>query len=236
VSAPFPRRLAPLFALATVLLAGAAPAWAGNAHGFDDDFEYAVVDRQDGQRNSTFSNSTHDWEEINDLLGREKGPVFWFSLDGRSYLVRDAATVAEAKRIVQPMHELGKKQGKLGARQGAIGARQGRYGAEQGRLGARQGVLGARLAALSLRSTRGGRESASTRAERRRIEDEMEELSREIEELGRRHDPLGDEQAVLGKQQAELGKRQASASKKAGAELRRLAADARDDGRAKRVD
>lgn len=234
--APIPRRLAPLFALAVVLLAGAAPALAGDAHGFDDDFEYAVVDRHDGQRNSTFSSSTRDWEEINRLLEREKGPVFWFALDGRSHLVRDAATVAEAKRIVQPMHELGKRQGKLGARQGKLGARQGRLGGEQGRLGARQAVLGARLASLALRSTRDGRERAATRAERRRIEDEMEELSREIEELGRRHEPLGDEQAVLGKQQAELGKRQASASKRAGAELRRLAARARDDGRARRVD
>jgi hypothetical protein len=239
VSAPSWRRLAPILFLSAALLAPASgPALAGSStHGFDDDFEYAVVDRDEGERNSTFCTTTTAWEKVDRLLKGEKGPAFWFALDGRSYLVRDASTVAEARRIVEPMHQLGKKQGKLGAKQGAIGARQGHLGGEQGRIGARQGMLGARLASLAARSVaRGGRESASLRAERRRIEDEMEELGERMEALSRRHEPLAGEQAALGAQQAELGKQQASASKKAGEELRRLARRAREDGTAQRVD
>ncbi len=123
------RRLAPNLVLALALaLSGAAasgPALARSiTHGFDDGFEYALVDRRDGHDHSTFSTSTTAWERVDRLLDDEKGPVFWFSLDGQAYLARDAATVAEARRIVQPMHELGKKQGKLGAQQGVLGAQQ----------------------------------------------------------------------------------------------------------------
>ena len=234
------RRLLPSLALAATLLAcgGGGPALAGSmSHGFDDDFEYAVLGPRDGDRSNVFSTSTTAWERVDRLLGNEKGPAFWFALDGRSYLVRDAATVAEARRIVEPMHQLGRKQGRLGAKQGALGAKQGRLGGAQGRLGARQGALAARLASLSIRSARrDGRESASLRAERRRIQAEMEELSREMDALGRDHEPLAERQAALGEQQAELGRQQASASKQAGAELRRLARRAREDGTARRID
>lgn len=217
MSSPSWRRLAPSLALAIALAGAAGPALARSiTHGFDDDFEYARVDRRDGHDHSTFSTSTTAWERVDRLLDKEDGPVFWFSLDGQAYLVRDAATVAEARRIVRPMHELGKKQGKLGAK---------------------QGVLGARLAALAGRSvSRGGRERASMRAERRRIEEEMEELGRQMEQLGGRQAPLGEEQAILGAQQAELGRQQSFASKKAGEDLRRVARRARDEGRARRVD
>lgn len=231
---PFPRRLrsatAVLAAALVLPAAGTAFAW---SHGHDDDFEYVLHDPRTDTR-STYMTTTGAWDRVEDLLEEATGPVFWFSIDGDGYVVDDPSTVEEAKRILVPVHELGKKQGKLGAKQGSLGAKQGELGAEQGRLGARQGALAARLAALSLRSAFRDGESAALRAERRELEAEMEELAREQRELGRRQEPLGARQRALGAQQAELGRQQASASRKAGAELRRLAERAREDGRARR--
>ncbi len=73
------------------------------------------------------------------MLDRYVGPLLWFHKDGKSWIVRDPAVFAEAKRIVEPMQELGAKQGKLGAAQGKLGAAQGRIGREIGKLGAKQG-------------------------------------------------------------------------------------------------
>ena len=237
--APAPARArhrAATLALGAALLAAAfapLPA-AAFSHGFlDDGFEYALYDPRSDGRN-TFLSSADTWEKLERQLENEKVPVFWFSDDGRSWLVRDPATVAEARRMLAPVHELAKKQGKLGARQGALGAKQGRLGAQQGKLGARQAMIGVKLSGAVARSNRRGKAYSSE--ERRRLEDEMEELGREQERLGRLQEPLGEQQRVLGEQQGELGKRQASASKKAGADLRRLAERAREDGSARRLD
>jgi bla regulator protein BlaR1 len=215
-------------ALGAAFLAAAGPLPAAAfSHGLlDDGFEYALYDPRTDQR-VTFLSSADSWRTLERELRGEKVPLFWFSDEGRSWLVRDPATVAEARRILAPIHDLARKQGKLGAKQGALGARQGKLGAEQGRLGARQAMLGVRLGGLVPRPTRG---------ERRRLEAEIEKLGREQDRLGRLQEPLGEQQRVLGEQQEELGRRQASASKKAGVELRRLARHAREDGRARRVD
>lgn len=224
-----------LAAVSAFVIALATPASAHNPDSDAGRFEYALVEPGTGHGRS-ISATSNSWEHLERLRDRETEPFFWFVLSGRAWIARDAATVAEATRILAPVRELGKKQGKLGAKQGEYGARQGRLGAEQGKLGARQGVLGARLGQLASRSASRRGESAATRAERHRIEDEMAELGRQQRELGRRQGPFGKEQARLGAQQSELGKQQASASKRARGELERLGERAVHEGRATRAD
>ena len=225
--------------LLAFLVAAALPSTArasSYAFGSDDTdkFEFALVEADD-ERGSTISVTSRSLESIERLKDQEPGAFFWFTLDGRSYLVREPATVEEAMRITAPMRELGRKQGKLGAKQGALGARQGEIGGQQGALGARQGALGARLAALAMNAAYDG-DSKATRTRREKIEEEMEDLGRQIEELSRRMEPLNAEQEILAEQQSALGRQQESASRKAIAELRRLAERARKDGRAQRVE
>jgi bla regulator protein BlaR1 len=224
VSVPRRRPALPFLLALLLALTGGAPVLAGSfAHGDDGDFEYALVEA-DRDKGSTISMSGRSFDHLDRLLDEEPGAFLWFALDGRSYLVRDQATIDQAMRITAPMRELGEKQGKLGARQGELGAKQGELGGRQGVLGARQGALAARLASLA------------TRAERRRIEDEMDELGREMEELSRLMEPLSEQQGILGEQQAALGRKQSSATKKAHAELRRLVERAKSDGRARRYE
>ena len=69
----------------------------------------------------------------------------WFRVDGRNWVVRDPAVIAEGNRLMAEVWELGEKQGELGAKQGKLGAEQGRLGAEQGSLGAKQAIAQAEL-------------------------------------------------------------------------------------------
>ena len=125
-----------------------------------------------------------------------------------AYVIRDPATLRQAKAILRPQEELGARQGELGRRQGELGAKQGELGAEQGRLGALQANARPREAA---------------------------ELARQQGELGRRQGELGEQQGELGRQQGELGREQARLADIAQGQIRVLIDDAIRRGLAQRV-
>lgn len=231
-------RRGPTLALALALTLAAVPALAG---GFtyvsgERGLRYALLE---GDRSTVGSTHSDDWREIQELQQEYAGVQLWFEHEGRSYVLRDAERVEEAREILRPMMLLGRKQGELGRRQGALGAEQGRLGARQGQLGARQGRLGAQIGALNARIAARERRGDSTRELRRElraIEREMSELGRRQSELGREQSELGERQSDLGRIQSELGEEQARVSRVAEKELRELVADAVRDGSAKRID
>ena len=203
------------------------------------DFYYAIVERdEDGDVQMSGAVDHRDWEALDDLLGDRRGPVLWFRFGDENWMTRDAAVVKQAREIMRPMTELGKRQGELGRQQGALGRQQGALGREQGRLGARQGRLGARQGVLSREIARAERRGESTREferEMRQIEAQMDALGEEMEELGRRMEPLSEQQEALGRRQEELGRQQEIASKRAETELRTLARELIRDQRVERV-
>ena len=131
---------------------------------------------------------------------------------GRSYVIRDAATLARFKAVYAETSRLGEAQGKLGEQQGALGERQGRIGGRMGEIGGRLGELAVREAQLALA---GGNDAASRKAiedarratEKARAEMEDPAMQSEMAELARQQAKLGQQQAVLGKQQAEASAR-----------------------------
>ena len=125
-----------------------------------------------------------------------------------AYVIRDPATLRQAKAILKPQEDLGARQGELGRRQGELGAKQGELGAEQGRLGALQANARPREAAV---------------------------LARQQGELGRRQGELGEQQGELGRQQGELGREQARLADIARGQIRVLIDDAIRRGLAQRV-
>lgn len=71
-----------------------------------DGFEYAVIDRAT-EYGSVFALTSLSWRELEPLLeGKDEGPVFWFRLDGRAWIVRDEASIAEARTILEPVRAL----------------------------------------------------------------------------------------------------------------------------------
>jgi len=141
-------------------------------------------------------------------LRRGNEALLYVREGGATYVIRDPATLAQARALFRPQEELGERQGELGRRQGELGERQGQLGAEQGRLGA-------------LQANSPPREAAA--------------LAVQQGELGRRQGELGEQQGELGRQQGELGREQARLAHIAQEQLRGLVADAIRRGIAQRI-
>ena len=238
---PLPPRSLTTFALAALAFVTLAAVPRASTIGFSNDgsrFAYALITPGE-EGNTTLSGDTDsgDWESLGALARREGREIFWFRLDRREYLVRDAATLERAREITRPMREIGAKQGELGARQGRIGAQQGAIGARQGRVGMKQGLVSSRIARLDVaieRARRRGDPTGELQRQRRSLDDEMDALGDEMSELGRQMAPLGERQSELGRQQSELGRQQEAAGRRATGELRVLAEAAIRSGNAER--
>ena len=128
-----------------------------------------------------------------------KEALLYVRQGGNAYVIRDAATLSQARALFKPQEELGERQGELGRRQGELGKKQAALGAEQARLGALQ---------ADARPSEAGR------------------LARQQGELGRRQGELGAQQGELGRQQGALGAEQGRLAQIAHSKLRGLIADA----------
>lgn len=203
-----------------------------NGYSTSDDggaFKWSVFDPRTGS-------SASDLDDFNDFRNQfrsETRPLFWFSLDGARYVVRDAELVARAQESVAPMRELSERQGRLGSKQGALGRQQSELGRRQSQLGARQAAMSARLSRVALAESR-DRDRSLTR-ERRDIEAEINALSSEQAQLGALQGSLGRAQGELGREQGELGREQARLAARASVELRKLADEAIRLGKVERL-
>lgn len=161
-----------------------------------------------GSDSTSMSGSMDDIRRARAYRNGSEG-LLYARLGSAAYVIRDPATLRQAKAIFKPQEEVGARQGELGRRQGELGKLQGELGAEQGRLGALQANARPREAA---------------------------ELGRQQGELGRRQGELGRRQGELGRQQGELGREQARLANIAQGQIRALIADAIRRGLAQRVD
>ncbi len=73
----------------------------------------------------------HPSEFVEFLQEKISGDFIWFRRDGKSYVIRDAATIKRAKDFFAAAQELDKKQEELGKQQEALGEKQEALGAEQ---------------------------------------------------------------------------------------------------------
>ena len=157
---------------------------------------------------TTMSGSTEDIRRARAVRSGHEA-LLYVRQGNAAYVIRDPATVRQAKAIVKPQEELGARQGELGARQGELGKKQGELGAQQGRLGALQANATPREAA---------------------------ELGRQQGELGRLQGELGKQQGELGRLQGELGREQSRLAKIAQGQMGELLSDAIRRGLAQRID
>lgn len=160
-------------------------------------------------------------------LRKGSEPLLWVRRGDKSYVIRDAATLARAKTIYAPVTAIAQEQGKLGGKQGELGGRQGGLGAQQGALGQQQAELAMERAALIGQRDAKQRQAALDARER--------ELEQRQAALGDQQEALGKQQEILGKQQEVLGRKQQQASEKASREMSRLIDEALAKGSAQAV-
>ncbi len=206
--------------------------------GDENDEENFVIVSGDS---STMSGSSQDLAHAKALREKIKGDFIWFRRDGKSYVVRDEATVSEAKEFFAPQEELGAKQAQLGKKQSELGAKQAALGKKQAEVSVEVPDVSAdlkkvekELSALSNPVTQ--EDLAQLQSKLAEVQAKLAALQGKAGEqqagLGRQQAELGARQAELGRQQAELGREQARAAREAIRNMKKLLDAALSSGRA----
>jgi beta-lactamase regulating signal transducer with metallopeptidase domain len=89
---------------------------------------YLVVS---GDRTITECASPADMAKVSALRRKIPGNFLWFRRDGRSYVIRDAATVNAAIQAFAAQRDLSRQQAELGRQQALLGAKQAALGMQQ---------------------------------------------------------------------------------------------------------
>ena len=154
-----------------------------------------------GDDAATMNGSMENLKAARLLRVNSKEEILWFRHGGKEYVVRDAATLKQAKELFETEAELRTRQAELGARQGELGARQAALGAELSSLGAN-------------RARRGGADRDLDKREKR--------IDAQMDEIGHQQEELAHQQSAVEKQQEALGREQEAESRRVEKELRSL--------------
>jgi beta-lactamase regulating signal transducer with metallopeptidase domain len=209
------------------------------SYGYDDDQRFVIVS---GKTDSlTMSGTTEDAEMVQELKKTIKGDFIWFERDGKSYVIRDQATIDRAKKLWAPQKELGKKQEALGDQQEALGKQQEELGAQMEKIQVKVPDMTAELDQLKAKLQK--LNSSATMEQVGEIQSEIGDLQSKIGELqsqageqqsklGEQMGALGEKQGKLGEQQGELGRQQGELARQAAREMKRILDDAMAKGTA----
>jgi beta-lactamase regulating signal transducer with metallopeptidase domain len=137
-------------------------------------------------------------EFVEFLQEKIPGDFIWFRHDGKSYVIRDQATVKRAADFFSQLHAIEQKQDELGKQQEALGEQQEALGKEQ---------EGIRV------------EIPDMTEDLHKLEAELKALGKtgSEEDLGRIQEKIGDLQSKLGDLQSKAGEAQGKLGEKQGA-------------------
>lgn len=176
-----------------------------------------------GDDAATMNGSMDNLKAARRLRASSKEEILWFRHGGQEYVLRDLATLKQAK-------ELFRTEAALRARQGDLGRQQSVLGARQAELGTRQAALGSELSsAAALRTRRGGD------ADSRDLDEREEQIDAQIRVIEHRQEDLAKQQSVVEKQQEALGQDQEAESRRVEKELRSLMDSAIQGGLAQKI-
>jgi bla regulator protein BlaR1 len=119
--------------------------WSFNNTSCGGNQAFAIVS---GDRIMTECGSAEEIDHVRKLRERISGPFLWFRRNGRSYVIRDHATVKAALDAFAPQEALGRQQAELGRKQARLGARQAELGLSQSRIRVDIPDLSAQMASL----------------------------------------------------------------------------------------
>jgi beta-lactamase regulating signal transducer with metallopeptidase domain len=186
---------------------------------------YALVRVRDGNTSISGSTSSRDWDGIKLLKSKAGGDFLWYRENGKAFMIKDPAVLAEAARAWEPVETLGKemevhgdemkKHGKvmeaLGKQMEAAGAdlradragerRMKEIARKQAEVGREMGRVGARMAQKD--SAAAEREMAALEKQMALLEKEMSSAASDFERL---HKEKAAPMEALGRQMEEAGK------------------------------
>ena len=209
------------------------------AYGYDDEQSFVIAS---GKTDSlTMSGSTQDAETVEELRKKIPGDFIWFRRNGKSYIIRDQATIDRARRFWAPQEELGQKQQELGKQQEALGKQQEELGAQMEQIHVKVPDMTAELDKLKAELKQ--LNSGATLEQVGEIQSEIGELQSRVGELqseageqqsklGEQMGGLGEKQGKLGAKQGELGRQQGELARQASRQMKQLLDEALSKGTA----
>lgn len=219
----------------------------GNMHGYAYYFSpngdsWAIVD---GAGKNFSMGSGKDKEQLDLAQRMAKGPFLWFSHDGKSYIVDDAAIVARVQSIYTPMKDLARQQEALAVQQRVM-ARMDVEAARHQRTDATVKVpdLSREMADVestlnSLKSEQGQMLSEEKLAEMQSKLAEMEARlgrlqARSVTEsnFAERMHAMGEQQRNIGEQERQLGEQEKALSTQAQQQVQSLIQECLRNGKA----
>jgi bla regulator protein BlaR1 len=156
-----------------------------------------------------------------DGLRRKGEDIIWFRVDGQDWVVRDPATVAEARRLFSGVGVIGDSQSAIGIGQSKIGEEQSRIAEQQAAAASLQADLAVaqarqedlRRVERELALAKANEASAKERPEQDRLLKEAasaDRASRSAQDEARRQTVLAQRMEDLAREQAALGAKQSA--------------------------
>jgi hypothetical protein len=179
----------------------------------------------------TMSGTQQDGMRVQELREKIPGDFIWFRREGKSYIIRDQASVDRAKRFWAPQEELGRKQEELGKQQEALGKQQEELGAKMEQVHVKVPDLTKEIEKLQAQLKQLG--SSATMDQVGELQSAIGDLQGKIGDiqsqagdqqgkLGEEMGALGEKQGKLGEQQGELGRQQGELAQGATRQMKQL--------------
>ncbi len=177
------------------------------------------------------------------------GDYVYYQHDGKTYLIQDPETIANARRLLAPMEQLGRMQQELGRQQAAMGKQQKMLRAEQLVAKVETPDFKRDMAELEREMRQMDLEHLAPQIDQKalselqsrlgeiqgRVGALMAELGMQQAKLGERQGALGEQQGKLGEEQGRLGEQRRKIAEEARRQLRPLIEQAIRDGVAKPI-
>jgi beta-lactamase regulating signal transducer with metallopeptidase domain len=184
----------------------------------------------------------HPSEFVEFLQEKIPGDFIWFRHDGKSYMIRDQATVKRAADFFSQVHAIEQKQEELGKQQEALGEQQEALGKEQEGIRVEIPDMTEDLHKLEAELKALGK--TGSEEDLGRIQEKIGDLQSKLGDLqskageaqgklGEKQGALGEKQGKLGEQQGELGRQEEQILRDASRQMKSLIDDALAHGLAK---
>jgi len=221
----------------------------GYSYSFSSDGEaYALV--TDPSKGIRFSGDWFDGrrEEIEKASRMAHGPYLWFTYEGKSYVVDDAAIIHQIEAMYKPIEELGRQQEDLGKQQEELGRQQEELGRKQEQATVPAADVSREIARIeaSLAKLKAKQGANVTQEELGDLQSEMGDLQGRLGDLqgkvgeeqgrlGAMQGKLGEQQGKLGEQQGRLGEEQGRLSREADRKVKSIISESLANGKARQV-
>jgi hypothetical protein len=196
---------------------------------------------------SNISISTDGKSEYDDLLRSRRvkigGDFIQFERDGKSYIIRDPATISRAKQMLAPLETLSKQQEELGKEQEELGKKQEALGKQMEEVRVKIPDITADIEALKAKANALNK-NGGTQEDLGDLQSQIGDLQSRIGEMqsqagieqskiGRQQGELGRQQGAIGRKQGDIGRQQGELSEKVAREMQSLFDEALSKGIAK---